>query len=225
MRTLACWAAVLALTGLALSARGDSIYRYRDPDTKREVFVTRLEQVPAQFRAEAKLVVSDGVLVDSTNQPDKSAGSVIYGSKAPAGVMETLKRAVREARNGGQDASGIYRALATAIDTFLVRQGRRPLSASEVAQVKRMAVEATTVLTVAGLLSLVALILVIAHAFRAEHRWWMVFMLLFQPLGIAYVLIHVEGKRRWFKFATLFAQAAPYVLAAATAWRFVAFFR
>jgi len=73
-------------------------------------------------------------------------------------------------------------------------------------------------------LSLLALILVIAHAFRAQHRWWIVFMLLFPPLGITYVLIHVEGERRWFKFATLFAQAAPYVVAMATAWRFVALF-
>jgi hypothetical protein len=38
------------------------------------------------------------------------------------------------------------------------------------------------------------------------------------------VLIHVEGEHRWFKFATLFAQAAPYVVAMATAWRFVALF-
>jgi hypothetical protein len=38
-------------------------------------------------------------------------------------------------------------------------------------------------------------------------------------------MIHVEGKRRWFKFATLFAQAAPYAVAVAMSWRFVAFFR
>ena len=39
------------------------------------------------------------------------------------------------------------------------------------------------------------------------------------------MLIHVESKRRWFKFATLFAQAAPYAVAVATGWRFFAFVR
>jgi hypothetical protein len=49
-------------------------------------------------------------------------------------------------------------------------------------------------------------------------------MLLFPPVGITYVLMHVQGERRWFKFATLFAQAAPYAVAMATAWRFLALF-
>ena len=224
---LAFWATVLALAGMASPARAESIYRYRDPNTKRDVFVNRLDQVPAQYRAEAKLVVSDGVLVDSTNQPDKDApkGAVIYGSKKPAGAMETIERAVRDLSHSGHAAGGLDRTLTTAIDTALVGKGKRPLSAGEVAQVKRMLVEVAVVLAVAGLLSTVAWILVMVHAFRAEHRWWMVFILFFHLLGIVYVLIHVEGKRRWFKFATLFAQAAPYAVAVAMSWRFFAFFR
>ena len=226
MRRLVFWAVVLALAGLASPARGESIYRYRDPNTKREVFVTRLEQVPAEYRAQAKLVVSDGVLVDSIAEPDPNAprGTVIYGSSNPAGVLETIKHALAEVRRGGLDAGGLYRTLTVAIDTVRVRQGKPPLSAAQVAQGKRMLAEATVGLTVSSLLSLLALILVMAHAFRAEHRWWIVLMLLFPPLGITYVLIHVEGEHRWFKFATLFAQAAPYVVAMATAWRFVALF-
>jgi heme/copper-type cytochrome/quinol oxidase subunit 4 len=226
MSRLVFWIAVLTLAGLAAPARGESIYRYRDPTTKREVFVTRLEQVPAEYRAQAKLVVSDGVLVDSTAEPDQNAprGTVIYGSDKPAGVLETITHALSEVRRGGLDAGGLYRTFAVAIDTVRVRQDKPPLSAAQVAQGKRLLVEATVGLTVSSLLSLLALILVIAHAFRAQHRWWIVFMLLFPPLGITYVLIHVEGERRWFKFATLFAQAAPYVVAMATAWRFVALF-
>jgi hypothetical protein len=227
MRTLAFWATLLALLGQASPARSESIYRYRDPNTKREVFVTRLDQVPAEYREQAKLVVSDGVLVDSANQADQNAprGTVIYESENRGGFCETIKRAFRDASGSGLDIAGLYRTLTTAIDTALVGAGRRPLSAGEVAQVKRMLAEAATALAAAGLLSVVALILVIGHAFRAEHRWWMVFILLFQLPGIAYVLIHVEGKRRWFKFATLFAQAAPYAVVLATGWRFFAFFR
>jgi len=53
----------------------------------------------------------------------------------------------------------------------------------------------------------------------------MVFILFFPLLGIAYVLLHVEGRRRWFKFVTLLAQAAPYSVAVAIGWRFAVFFR
>jgi hypothetical protein len=227
MRTLAFWATVLALAGMASPAQAESIYRYRDPNTKRDVFVNRLDQVPGQYRAEAKLVVSDGVLVDSTSQPDKDAprGAVIYGSNKPAGALETIERAVRDATGSGHAAGGLDRALTTAIDTALVARGKPPLSAREVAQFKRMLVESAAVWAVVALLSFVAWILVMVHAFRAEHRWWMVFILLFHLLGIAYVLIHVESKRHWFKFTTLFAQAAPYAVALAMSWRFVAFFK
>jgi hypothetical protein len=227
MRTLAFWATVLALAGMASPARAESIYRYRDANTKRDVFVNRLDQVPAQYRAEAKLIVSDGVLVDSIHQPDKDAprGAVIYGNKKPAGALETIEHAVRDATGSGHAAGGLDRALTTAIDTALVGKGKRPLSAREAAQLKRMLVESAVVLAAVGLLSFVAWILVMVHAFRAEHRWWMVFILFFHLLGIAYVLIYVEGKRHWFKFVTLFAQAAPYVVSLAMSWRFVAFFR
>jgi hypothetical protein len=227
MKMLAFWATVLALVALASPARSESIYRYRDPNTKRDVFVTRLDQIPAPYREQAKLVVADGVLVDSSNQPAKDVplGTVIYGNRTPAGAMETIERAVSDVWHGGHDASGLLRTLTTAIDTALVGSGRRPLSASDVAQIKRMLVESAVALAIAGLLAFVAWILVMVHAFRAEHRWWLVFIMLFQVPGIAYVLLHVEGKRRWFKFATLLAQTAPYAVVLATGWRLATLFR
>jgi hypothetical protein len=227
MRTLAFGATVLALVGLASPARSESIYRYRDPNTKRDVFVTRLDQIPAPYREQAKLVVADGVLVDSSHQPDKNVplGTVIYGNRTPAGAMETIERAVSDVWHGGHDASGLLRTLTMAIDTALVGAGRRPLSASEVVQIKRMLVESAAALAIAGLLAFVAWILVMVHAFRAEHRWWLLFIMLLQVPGIVYVLLHVEGKRRWFKFATLLAQTAPYAVALATGWRLFALFR
>jgi len=111
MRTLAFWAAVLALLGQASPARSESIYRYRDPNTKREVFVTRLDQVPAEYREQANLVVADGVLVDSANQADQNAprGTVIYESKNRGGFCETIKRAFRDASGSGLDIAGLYR--------------------------------------------------------------------------------------------------------------------
>jgi hypothetical protein len=227
MRTLAFGATVLALVGLASPARSESIYRYRDPNSKRDVFVTRLDQIPATYREQAKLVVADGVLVDSSNQPAKDVplGTVIYGNRRPADALETIEHAVGDVWHGELDAGGLLRTLTTAIDTALVGSGRRPLSASDVAHIKRMLVEAAVALALAGLLALLGSILVMVHAFRAEHRWWMVFILFFPLLGIAYVLLHVEGRRRWFKFVTLLAQAAPYSVAVAVGWRFAVFFR
>jgi hypothetical protein len=227
MRTLAFWATATVVVGLALPAQGESIYRYHDPDTSRDVFVTHLDQVPVQLREQAKLVVSDGVLVDSTSRQEQNApqGTVIYAGKNASAVAETIKQALADARRSGTDAGALYRTLSTAIDTALVKMGKRPLSAAHGAEVKRLLAKTAVELTVASGLAFVALILVMAHAFRAGHRWWFVFMLFFQLLGIAYVLIHVEANRRWFKFATLFAQAAPFAVAAATAWRFASLFR
>jgi hypothetical protein len=85
--------------------------------------------------------------------------------------------------------------------------------------------EAEVVLGIAGTLSLVASILVMVHAHRRAHPFWMAFILVFPPLGIAYVLIHLEGQRRWFKFATLVTPAAPCAVALAIGWRFLAFLR
>jgi hypothetical protein len=227
MRTLAFGTTVLALVGLASPARSESIYRYRDPNTKRDVFVTRLDQIPAPYREQAKLAVADGVLVDSSNQPDKDVplGTVIYGGRTPAGPWETIESAVKEVWHGEHSAGGLLRTLTKVIDTALVGSGRRPLSGGDVAQIKRMLVEAAVALAMTGLVAFVGWILVMVHAFRAEHRWWMVFILFFPVLGITYVLLHVEDKRRWFKFATLLAQTAPYAVAVATGWRLVVFFR
>ena len=223
MRTLAFGATVLVLVGLASLARGESIYRYRDPNTKRDVFVTRLDQIPTAYREQARLVVADGVLVDSSNQPDKNVplGAVIYGS----GAKETLKRALGDVWRGEHSAGGLLRTLIKVIDTALIGSGRHPLSGRDVAQIKRMLVEAAVALAVASLSAFVGWILVMVHAFRTEHRWWMVFVLLVPVLGITYVLLHVESKQRWFKFATLLAQSAPNAVAVATGWRFAVFFR
>jgi len=218
------WATALGLLGLALPALADSIYRYRDPNTKRDVFVTGLEQVPPEYRDRATLMIADGVLVDSSNPPDKDAprGTVIYGDKKAAGVAATLKQALRDATSGGRDTGGLYRTLTTAIDTTLVGAGKRPLSPEQVAKVKRSLIEAGVALIVASLFSLVAWILVMVHASRSKHPVWLVLVLLLPYLGIPYVLMYFEGDRRWFKFATLFAQAAPYAVSLAMTWRLVA---
>jgi len=223
MRTLAFAATVLALVGLASPARAEAIYRYRDPNTKRDVFVTRLDQIPTAYREQAKIVVADGVLVDSSSQLDKNVplGAVIYGT----GAKETIKRALGDIWHGEHSVGGLLRTLIKVIDTALIGSGRRPLSGSDVAHLKRMLVEAAVALTVASLSAFVGWILVMVHAFRAEHRWWMVFILFFPVLGITYVLLHVESKRRWFKFATLLVQTAPYAVAVATGWQFAIFFR
>jgi len=96
---------------------------------------------------------------------------VIYGNRTPAGALETIERAVGDVWRGGHDAGGLLRTFDYGVDTALVGSGRRPLSASDVAQLKRMLVEAAVALALTGLLALLGSILVMVHAFRAEHRW------------------------------------------------------
>jgi hypothetical protein len=227
MRLLAFWTIVLVIEGLAAVAHAESIYRYRDADTKREVFVNRLDQVPARYRDQAQLVVSDGVVVKSTKQPgqDPAQGTVSFGGKQPTGALGTITRTVLQDVQRSPSKSTLDRSVTMAVDNTLVSKGQRPLSVTETARLTDLVLVMTLALVATGLLATVAWIVVMVHAVRSGHHWWMVGIFLVHLLGIVYVLLHVEGERRWFKFASLVGQCAPYAVAMAAAWRFYALFR
>jgi hypothetical protein len=221
MRLLASWTIVLVIAGLAGVAHAEKIYRYRDGDTSRDVFVNRLDQVPARYRDRAQLVVSDGVLAGSTERPgqDPPQGTVIFGGRRPADTLGTIKQAALEAVRRGPNGAALDRSVTMAIDTTLVGKGQHPLSPAEVARLTRLVLVMALVLGATGLLAMAAWIAVMVDAFRSDHRWWMAGIFLFHLLGIVYVLIWVDGKRRWFKFATLLGQCAPYAVVVAMFWR------
>jgi hypothetical protein len=144
---------------------------------------------------------------------------VIFGGRRPADALGTIKQAALEAVRRGPNGAALDRSVTMAIDTTLVGKGQHPLSPAEVAQLTRLVLVMALVLGATGLLALAAWIAVMVDAFRSDHRWWMAGIFFIHVLGIPYVLIHVEGKRRWFKFLTLLGQCAPYAAVVATAWR------
>jgi hypothetical protein len=225
MRTLRFWTVVLLLAGLAGLAKAESIYRYYDPHTKRDVFVNRLDQVPSQHREQAQPVVADGVLVGTSHPPGKDMreGAVIFGGKPSSSILETLKQALIEAGDGPWDGK-FERLLTMVMDTEMVKSGKSPLTAEHVLHVTYMVGVAALALSASGLLAIVACIFVMVHAFRNEHPVWGVFILLLPPLGILYVPIHVESKRRWFKWTTLAGQVSPLLVITVAIWRFYAYF-
>jgi hypothetical protein len=225
MRTLAFWTVVLLLAGLPGLVKAESIYRYYDPQTKRDVFVNRLDQVPAQQRERAQPVVADGVLVGTSHQAGKDTrqGTVIFGGNPSASMLETLKQALLEAGDGPWDGK-FERILTMVMDTGMVKAGKPPLTAAHVLHVAYMVGVAALALSAASLLAIVACIFVMVHAFRNDHPVWGVFILLVPPLGILYVPIHVESKRRWFKWTTLVGQVSPLLVLTIAIWRFYAYF-
>jgi hypothetical protein len=225
MRTLTFWTVVLFFAGLAGLAQAESIYRYYDPQTKRDVFVNRLEQVPSQHREQAQPVVADGVLVGTSHQPGNNTrqGTVIFGGNPSASVLETLKQALLEAGDGPWDGK-FERLLTMLMDTGMVKAGKPPLTAAHVLHVTYMVGVAALALSVSCLLALVACIFVMVHAFRNDHPVWGVCILLVPPLGILYVLFHIESKRRWFKWTTLVGQISPLLILTIAIWRFYAYF-
>jgi hypothetical protein len=221
MRTLVLLTTVLAMAPALV--RAESIYRYYDPHTKREVFVNQLDQVPAPQREQAERIVKDGLLVGASGSPDKDTqpGSVIFGTNESAGLLAVFKQALNEASDGTA-IEKVERLVTMLMDTRLVNAGKRPLSAANVVEVVRMLGLAVLALLAASLIATVALILVVVHAFRNSHPVWGFLLLFLPPLGIPYVLVHVE--RRLFKYPTLLGQCAPFVVILVAVWRFYDFF-
>jgi hypothetical protein len=236
MRTAALAALVVAvLAVLAGAARADSIYKYRDPRTGRDVFVSSLEQVPPEHRAGAQVVVADGVLVNSAGTATGTAavaggggarpgGTVIFGDGQPEDLAQNMKRALKQAM--GQDFSlrNLSRGMVVAMDTVMVRGGKAPLSATEGATLVRLMVTFLVLSLVTGVAGLVVLIILMVHAWRSDHPWWTVLMFFVNILGIVYALLHVESERRLLKFSALFCQIAPFVVGVVAAWQLRSWF-
>jgi len=155
MRTLAFGATVLALLGLASPARSESIL----PLSRSQHQARRLRDSAGSdsgplSRGRPNWWLRMACWLIRANQPSqgrtpghrdlwKPNARWCPGDHRARG----RRRLARRARRGG-----LLRTLTTAIDTALVGSGRRPLSASDVAQLKRMLVEAAVALALTGLL-------------------------------------------------------------------------
>jgi hypothetical protein len=213
MRRLALQALVLVVALSSAAAGAGTIYRYRDPRTKRDVFVTERDQIPAAYREQAKLVVTDGLLADPEHKADGSspAGAVIYGDGKPAGWGEAISQMANQAIQA-RSLSGWQRRLATAVDTDLVRRGVRPLSGDESQQGLNLVARIGWILLPLGALALVGWIVMMIQAWVADQRGWTLGLLLCQPLSLLYALKFADGKSRWWRIVMALSQVLPHVV-------------
>jgi uncharacterized membrane protein YhaH (DUF805 family) len=215
---------VAALTGTA--AAGE-IWKYRDPASPRDVFVNKLDQVPAELRAEAQLMVSDGLLVNSTppsggGVPAAPGGTVVFGDKVPSDATEAFKSAVHKAVEKDLSLRNVTGAAVMAMDTALVRAGKPPITPAETSRLSRLMLVIAVALSVAGLVSFVIWIVLMVHAWREGHPGWSILIFLVHLLGVFYAFLHVE--RRWLRWVSLLCYLAPVLVGVAAAWQIRSWF-
>jgi hypothetical protein len=223
MRRLAMQAVVLGAALVSATAAAESIYRYHDPKTNRDVFVSQRDQIPAAYRDQAQTVVTDGMLAAGKDDGNGPAGTVIYGDRQPAGWWEAMSQMIHQAM---QTPGRIewQRALATAVDTDLVRRGVRPLSADETQRGLSLMAKTGWWLLGAGSLALLGWIVMMVQAWVANQRAWMLGILLFPPLSLLYALKFAEGRSRWWRALMVSAHLAPHATLVLGACRLHAWF-
>lgn len=213
---------VCMLAALIGTAAADEIWKYRDPVSRRDVFVNKLDQVPAELRAEAQLVVSDGLLVNSAPQggggnPSSPGGTVVFGDKVPSDATEALKSAVHKAVEKDLSLRNVTTAAVMAMDTALVRAGKAPITPAETARLGHLMLVIAIALGAAGLASFAIWIVLMIHAWRGGHPGWAVLTFLIHLLGLLYAFLHVE--RRWLRWVALLCYLAPLLVGVAAAWQ------
>jgi hypothetical protein len=202
--------AVLVVVLVSVGAQAEPLYRYHDPKTKRDVFVSHRDQIPAAYQEQAQPVVADGILVDSARKTGESnpAGTVIFGDRQAAGWWEAISQIARQATQTPRRIDW-RRALTIAVDTDLVRRGVRPLSADDTQQGLNLVVKTGWLLVVAGSLALAGCLWLMVHAWVKDQRAWILGILLCQPLSLLYALKFAEAKSRWWRVLMALVQVAP----------------
>ena len=227
------WASVVLCVGFVLwgtSARAETIYKYRDKATGRNVFVNSLDQIPRNYRDQAKIVVegpgSTGEQGEVESAPrEKGATTAAGTASAVVAKARSVETSLREAVNGKnllKDGPAIAGAL---VDAKLIRAGTRPLIESERAQLGHLLATIFVLSVLAGLFAFVVWVVILVTAIRDGRLWWALFMFLFYPLAYVYLFVHA-GKDRWpFKLICAFGMLSPALVGLAGAWRFYGWFQ
>jgi hypothetical protein len=209
------------------SAQAETIYKYRDQVTKRDVFVNGLDQIPQKYRSQAKIVLegasspSSTEGKDQTQAPDSDGATRTTGSSTgvvdQARSVETGLREAIKGKNLLKDGPAIACAW---VDAKLVKAGTRPLDEGERAQLGSLLTTIFVLSVIAGLFAFIVWIVMMVSAVRDGRLGWAVFMFLFAPLAYVYLFVHA-GKGRWaFKLVCAFGMVSPALVGLASAWRF-----
>jgi hypothetical protein len=225
------WVGVLLCIGLVLScaaAWADTIYRYRDKATGRDVFVNRLDQIPLKYRSEAKIVV-ESTSVPADNNVSEPGVTVVSSTGQPpekkpvAGLTfgQDLQQAL-VGRSVWKDGPVIASFI---VDAQLLRSGARPLTSLEREQFGSFFRTFLIVAMVFGILSLVIWVGIIIMAVRDGHPWWGLLIFLFSPLAYIYLFVHGGKGRVLFKVGCTLGMLSPALVGLVGAWRFMVWFQ
>jgi hypothetical protein len=222
---------VLLGLGLALwaaTAAGDTFYKYRNKRTGRDVFVNRLEQVPRQYRGQAKVVLEATSTVTATDSQTETEVVEVVQEPAPA-VQPTplpaapaqidLRRALR-----GRGLGDLPLVVGALIDAKLAAKGAPPLTPSEHANLASLIWTILTASLLAALAALAAWIVVLVTAVRDGRTGWAIFMFLFSPLAYVYVFVYGGKGRGWWKALVSLGMLSPALVGLVGSWRFYAWF-
>jgi hypothetical protein len=224
--------AILCIGFVLWSAAGqaDTFYKYRNRSTGRDVFVNRLDQIPRQYRSQAKVVM------EVANSPTTAASDPEVGEKEGAAPEPSAAPALAEPlRATGVD---LRRALAGRslfkdgpavacgmVDAKLIKAGTSPLTEPERAQLGRLLLTILVLSAVACLFAFIVWVVMIVSALRDGHKLWALFIFLFAPLAYVYLFVHAGKGRAAFKLACTFGMLSPALVGLAGAWRFYGWFR
>jgi hypothetical protein len=207
----------------------DTFYKYRDKSTGRDVFVNRMDQIPRQYRSQAKVVMEIADVPKTTGDelsvaknenaaPEPKAAPALAEPVRAAGV--DLRKALT-GRNLWKDGPAIA---CGAVDAKLTKAGTSPLTEPERAQLGHLLVTVFALSVVASLFAFVVWVVMIVSAIRDGRNWWALFIFLFAPLAYVYLFVHA-GKGRWvFKLVCAFGMLSPALVGLASAWWFYSWF-
>jgi hypothetical protein len=222
---------VLCIGFVLWSAAGqaDTFYKYRDRSSGRDVFVNRFDQIPRQYRSQAKVVMEvanspKAAASDPTVDQEESAAPEPSAAPALPQPLRTTGVDLRQALAGKslwRDGPAIACAM---VDAKLVAAGTSPLTEPERAQLGHLLLTILALSTVAGLFALVVWVVMIVSALRGGHNGWALFIFLFSPLAYVYLFIHAGKGRAAFKLACTFGMLSPALVGLAGAWRFYGWF-
>jgi hypothetical protein len=222
-------AALLVLLASA-AAPADTIYRYHDMVTGRDVFVNRPELVPKKYRNQAKIVVESGALANQDEVKQNTPQAPADDGLADKLIKELAPAATSDAQaaEGSHTPAGIPIPLlrnmptvtAAKIDGKLTRAGAKPLADLERAQLARLLTRAVYLGLPAGLCALLVWVVMLVSAFRDKHPVWGALMIVLFPVSYLYLALHFATGRPLIKAASALGLLAPALLGAWLAWQY-----
>ena len=171
---------VAVCVGFALwsaASQAETFYKYRDPTTRRDVFVNSLDQIPRKYRGQAKIAME---LPDVPTEVASDQASGRDSSATEAAPTRTIAEPLRQAgvdlrqatvgKNLLKDGPAIAAAL---VNAKLVKSGTNPLTDPERARLGRIDILAEIGLSFRFFGGVTAKITLVRLSFSLSSKAWL----------------------------------------------------